>query len=239
MYAPLLEKVHGQAARLTVLGNREYNTSVYGGIDPNTVRRQHGKMAQHKTLILLRHGESQAPAGVYYGRKDYLLTQRGLEQAKQASQRLRGMKITKVFSSPLRRCLQTARLCCPGVPVTALDELNDLDFGLWEEMPIEQAMQDAQAWQDWTARGRDNAPPEGESLAAFSERCMAALERILAETADGGCSLVVTQYGNLRSITAGALAMGDGGAARLVCAPGSLACLDIMDGMPVLSRWNA
>ncbi len=196
-------------------------------------------MAQHKMLVFLRHGDTQAPAGVYYGRKEYTLSPRGLEQARQAGLRLKGLMIGKVFSSPQRRCLQTARLCCPDMEPTVLEELSDLDFGKWEGISIEQARQDAQAWQNWTAMGPDNAPPEGESLGMFQLRCLSALDRVLEETPDGGCALVVTHYGNIRSIVADALGMGENGATRLACVPGSLACLDIVDNVPVLSRWNA
>ena len=195
-------------------------------------------MAERKNLLLLRHGEVQSPPGVYYGRRDYVLSPRGLEQAKRAGLRLQGAKVDKVYSSPLRRCLQTARLAWPGLGPTPLPELCDLDFGRWEEVPIEQAMQDAEAWENWTRRGMENAPPEGESLRAFQDRCAEARRRILSELADGQTALVVTHYGNLRSMVAQALGMGEAGAGSLACAPGSLARLEFLDGAPVLSLWN-
>ncbi len=195
-------------------------------------------MAEHKTLWLLRHGEVQAPPGVYYGRRDYVLSPRGVEQARRAGERLKQIPLDKVFCPPLRRCLQTARLVRPELPPTAMEELNDLDFGLWEEMPIEKAMEDKDAWENWTQRGEDNAPPGGESLRDFQNRCAEALVRMLDEIRDGGAALAVAPSGCLRSMTAQALGLGSGGAGLLACSPGALSCLEFLDGAPLLSRWN-
>lgn len=62
-------------------------------------------------IILLRHGQSEANAGL----TDFLdspLTARGREQAEWTAARLRGMGVTRAYVSPLRRTLQTIRPFC-------------------------------------------------------------------------------------------------------------------------------
>ena len=62
-------------------------------------------------VILLRHGQSEANAGL----TDFLdshLTALGREQARRTAERLHGMEVTRAYVSPLRRTLETIRPYC-------------------------------------------------------------------------------------------------------------------------------
>lgn len=74
-------------------------------------------------LFFIRHGEP-----------DYehdCLTETGREQARQASLRLSGEKISKIFSSPKGRARETAGYTADllGLPVTVLDFMAEIDWG--------------------------------------------------------------------------------------------------------------
>ena len=60
-------------------------------------------------IYLIRHGESEALAGVS-GDIDCSLTPLGLQQAGALAAALAGEGLTCIFSSPFRRCLQTAEV---------------------------------------------------------------------------------------------------------------------------------
>ena len=63
------------------------------------------------TLILARHGRTTANAtGVLAGRsKGVHLDDKGVEQARAAAERLAGVPLAAVVSSPLERCRETSR----------------------------------------------------------------------------------------------------------------------------------
>lgn len=58
-------------------------------------------------LILVRHGESEANAGLTEITGTNGLTKKGKEQIKEATKKLMGMKIDAVFCSPTERCKET------------------------------------------------------------------------------------------------------------------------------------
>ena len=88
-------------------------------------------------LYIIRHGQTEMNARhVLQSRSDLPLNGIGVEQAKEAALRLRGIPFRKVYSSPLRRALQTAALVAPGIPVTVDERLIEMDYGPYEGMDL-------------------------------------------------------------------------------------------------------
>ena len=64
-------------------------------------------------LYMMRHGQTDWNVeGRYQGRQDIKLNSKGIYQAKKISGKLTNVKFDKVFSSPLKRTLQTAEIIC-------------------------------------------------------------------------------------------------------------------------------
>ncbi|HEY8203015.1 MAG TPA: histidine phosphatase family protein [Actinomycetota bacterium] len=63
-----------------------------------------------RTLVhLVRHAEVENPGNTWYGRLDgYVLSERGLRQAKALGEYFAGRGLSGVYSSPLTRAVQTA-----------------------------------------------------------------------------------------------------------------------------------
>lgn len=64
------------------------------------------------TIYLIRHGEVNNPKGIIYGRSvDVSLSEAGVDQVKDCAQRLRekGVEPSAIYTSPMRRAVQTAR----------------------------------------------------------------------------------------------------------------------------------
>jgi len=87
-------------------------------------------------ILLVRHGDVEGISPERFrGRRDVELSVLGVRQARTTAQRIAkqwGPKV--VYSSPLRRCVQTAEAIAAacGAPSVTLDDLNDLHYGDWE-----------------------------------------------------------------------------------------------------------
>jgi broad specificity phosphatase PhoE len=86
------------------------------------------------TIYLARHGQTEwNVTGRRQGRLDSPLTALGLQQAAQNAELLSDEGIDAVFASPLGRAGRTASIIGStlGLAVTVLDELAEIDHGLW------------------------------------------------------------------------------------------------------------
>ena len=90
-------------------------------------------------IYIIRHGQTALNnRQVLQGRSDHPLNAQGVAQAKVAASRLRerGIIFDRVFSSPLIRAIQTARIIAPGVLVETDDRLIEMDYGPYEGMDL-------------------------------------------------------------------------------------------------------
>ena len=83
-----------------------------------------------KKVYLIRHAQPVLSGGTALGTglSDIPLGEQGRAQARKMAESL--APVTQVFSSPLRRAVQTARAM--GQPVTVLRDLRELQVGEWE-----------------------------------------------------------------------------------------------------------
>ncbi|APB34502.1 phosphoglycerate mutase [Gloeomargarita lithophora Alchichica-D10] len=110
-------------------------------------------------ILLTRHGESTFNAqSRVQGRSDEAaLTERGRLMAVNTGQLLQGVGVDHIYTSPLRRALETAQLLdLPGVPITPTEQLLEIDLPEWEGLTHEQVRtqfpQDYQHWRNAPAQ---------------------------------------------------------------------------------------
>ena len=132
-------------------------------------------------VYLIRHGLPDFPDGLRrcLGSTDIPIGQAGLAQAKDMAASL--PRVSAVFSSPLTRAVQTARMISQNI--TILDGLKQLDYGQWDGLSFEEIR--LQFPELYAARA-DNLtlPPPG------AEPAQAGLSRFSAAMAEAaGCSL--------------------------------------------------
>jgi broad specificity phosphatase PhoE len=84
-------------------------------------------------VYLARHGETAwTLSGQHTGLTDLPLTEQGERTARRLGDRLRGLTLAKVFTSPLQRACQTCELAVFG-PVAEMDpDLVEWDYGKYE-----------------------------------------------------------------------------------------------------------
>ena len=86
-------------------------------------------------LYLIRHGQNDWNLeGKIQGRTDIPLNKTGLEQAAMLAKGMEHRPVTRIFSSPLKRALQTAQIIGESrkAPVEIVEDLQEVDFGRWE-----------------------------------------------------------------------------------------------------------
>jgi broad specificity phosphatase PhoE len=127
-------------------------------------------------VYLVRHGETAwSITGQHTGRTDLPLTAHGEQQARELVVRLRGLSFDRVFSSPLRRALQTCELAGFGSRATLDPELLEWDYGDYEGRTLAQIHAIRPGWELF----RDGCPG-GESVAQISARADSVVSRLRA-----------------------------------------------------------
>ncbi len=151
-------------------------------------------MLQPTRVFAIRHGQTAWNAsGRIQGHTDVGLDDTGRWQAGRMAQSLADESLAAIYSSDLARAYDTATALAlvTGVPVQTDVALRERAFGHFEGETFS-AIQ--QRWpeqaQRWLRREADFEPGGGESLAAFSQRCVAAASRLAARHAGAAIALV-------------------------------------------------
>jgi len=159
-------------------------------------------------VILVRHGQTLWNLVMkYQGHCDVALTEKGVEQAMLAAQRLASEKITAVYASDLGRALKTAECIAQkhNLLVTAVPELKEINFGEWEGLTYEGANS------QWTeemsllfTHPDEVIIPGGETFREVKERATMALAKLVAQHPDETI-VVVSHGGTIRTLLCAAL----------------------------------
>jgi 2,3-bisphosphoglycerate-dependent phosphoglycerate mutase len=154
-------------------------------------------------LILLRHGQSQWNLeNRFTGWVDVPLSPKGEAEARSAGEKLQGRRIDVLFTSVLKRAIDTATLALAvaGIaePRTIRDAaLNERMYGDLQGLNKAEA---AKKWGDaqikiWR-RSYDVQPPGGESLADTAARVLPYWESRIRPELVAGRNVLVAAHGN-------------------------------------------
>ncbi len=180
-------------------------------------------------IYLIRHGETEwSRTGQHTGRSDIALTDRGRSQAEALGRELQGKALT-VWTSPLRRALETCRLAGFGSPVVDQD-LAEWNYGIYEGRTTAQIRADVPNWSVW-----DSPIVNGETLEHVGERARRVIERAVA--ADGDVALFA--HGHiLRILAACWIGLPPVGGRSLALDTGTLSVLGYEREARVIRHWN-
>jgi broad specificity phosphatase PhoE len=127
-------------------------------------------------IVLVRHGETELNTqGVFRGRFDVALNERGRRQADAAAKALSDPPLTAVYSSPLMRAMETARaVALPHGLEPRVDEaFNNIDLGEWQGVPKDRVAREyPELWRLWKDDPDALRIPRGETLANVRERAL-------------------------------------------------------------------
>jgi len=129
----------------------------------------------------------------FRGRANLALNEAGRGQAEATAFSLSDSDVAAMYTSPLRRALETADIISNhlGVFAQLLDGLIDIDYGSWQGIsPADAAKQDPEHYTKWIERPQEVRFPGGESLREVRSRVMAAVEQLAAGHRDETVILV-------------------------------------------------
>ena len=193
-------------------------------------------------LLLIRHLEPvRSVHGRAYGSLDAPLSALAREQAAKLAQALDGVRLDAVYTSPLRRALETATpLAVQRKLVPVVHEgLREIDFGEIEGSRYEEVEKDRpDLFRSWMTHPTGVSFPGGESFAELRLRALGAAEEIRVR--HRGCAVALVAHGGVtRAIVAASLSMPDEALFRLDQAYGAVGVVDWLGETPVLRVLNA
>jgi broad specificity phosphatase PhoE len=160
-----------------------------------------------QTLYVVRHGENPANLNSEFSYKliDYSLTPKGVRQAEETAAYFRDKDIHEVYSSPLKRALETAEIIAAphGLPVGIVEGFRENNVGDLEKGPPTDenwALHD-RIIADWFAGRHDSAFPGGEDFHTLIRRVREGVVEVLGAGADarGDRRIVIVAHGGVKN----------------------------------------
>ena len=134
---------------------------------------------QSYVIHFIRHGDiSDTLKGKYIGTTDVPLSDDGMQNLLEYDSRFIYPGTQVVFTSPLKRCTETAKILYPHQTPLVIDHLSECNFGEWEGKTAEELKSDP-TFEQWLAGQTDVKPPRGESGAEFTKRICLIFEQIV------------------------------------------------------------
>ncbi len=141
-------------------------------------------------LYWIRHGENLAnlPKEFSSRRVDYSLTPKGVLQASQTAEVLASRPIRAIYTSPLKRAVETAEIIAAPhhLRPVQMENFREIDVGELEDHPpsLETWALHNEIVEDWLRGNLRRSFPGGENQIALWKRMRGGLETILEEGDD-------------------------------------------------------
>ena len=153
-----------------------------------------GMPGELSRLYLIRHGETAwSLSGQHTGRTDIPLTEQGEQDARKLAERLRAVRFSRVFTSPLQRARRTCELAGLGDVAEIEPDLVEWDYGDYEG---QFSIDTRKRRPDWNLY-RDGGPG-GESPAQVSER----VDRLIARFRTLKGNIAIFSHGQVGRVLA-------------------------------------
>ncbi len=203
------------------------------------------------TVVLIRHGRTTAnSAGVLAGRSAGVhLDATGREQADRAGERLAGVPLHAVISSPLVRCRETAAAVLKrqpgrrGEPLSLITDpgLTECDYGEWTGRKLAELAKEP-LWRVVQQQPAAVTFPAGESLAQMQHRGVTAVRahdaRVDEATKGAGVWAAVSHGDVIKAVVADALGLHLDSFQRIHIDPASITIVRYTEQRPMVLGVN-
>ncbi len=156
------------------------------------------------TVHLIRNGlTDENLEGRYIGHTDVELSEEGKAQLGQMKDELIFPPVDAVFTSPLKRCTETAKILYPDNMPIVIDGFIEYNFGEFENKTAEE-LKKSPVFPRWLAGEKGVEPPFGESNEAFEKRIRETFEKVAEGLMKTGTTsaAIVTHGGVIMAILA-------------------------------------
>lgn len=165
-------------------------------------------------IHLIRHGcVKENTEWKYIGHTDSKLSAEGISQLEEMKKNRIYPYADIIFSSPLSRCTDTAKILYPDSKIITVDELIEYNFGEFEGRTADELHEKEPLFDDWLRGDKDIAPPFGETNAEFGQRVCKAFTLIC------NAALGSEDYDDVAIVTHGGVIMAVMSAFALPSAP--------------------
>jgi len=196
------------------------------------------------TLLLIRHGRTDANAtGVLAGRTPgVVLDDVGRTSTKALADRLLGVNIARVVSSPLERTRETAQiLFSNNQEVDLEDRLLECDYGDWQGAKLSE-LAVHELWPIVQQRPDEMIFPNGESMNEMSQRASTAARewdaKLTSEHGDKVVWVAVSHGDIIKAICADAMGLPLRKFQSLLIEPASVSVVHYSDSGSAVSKLN-
>ena len=134
-------------------------------------------------LHLIRHGITEGNLnGQYIGRTELPLAPSGVTALKNLATKIEYPAVQKIYTSPMLRCRQTAKIIYPEREILVVPDLIEYDFGEFEGKTANE-LESRPEYMEW-ASGKRTSPPGGEDNTEFTKRICVAINTIVRDMMD-------------------------------------------------------
>lgn len=140
-------------------------------------------------VVLIRHGETQGNLQKrYIGITDESLCSKGKENIEELAEKY--PRAGSLFVSPMKRCIETAKIIYPNQNYEICQDLRECDFGEFENKNYLE-LTNHEKYKKWIASNGIMPFPGGENPQDFKRRCIAEFEKRLRQIKEGDVSFVI------------------------------------------------
>lgn len=185
-------------------------------------------------LVLLRHAHSEANAsGILSGRLPNVhLSEKGIKQAADLSQRLGSFPVAQLRISPMERCFETIQPWINDVLVPrsknfapVIDQnISEVDYGVWSGKKLS-VLSKNKLWRTVQESPSRMYFPSGEGIAQMQARAMQSVHE-LVDLKKKGAGVIVSHGDVIKAIVASALGIHLDEFQRIVIDPASITVIE-------------
>jgi broad specificity phosphatase PhoE len=191
-------------------------------------------------LILARHGETVWNVEkIYRGRADVNLDEVGIKQAELLGKYLSNWKLEAIYSSPVKRALDTANIVAryQKIGVYVAEGLIDFDYGEWQSLPEQEVTRLYPALLDeWHNNPHKVKMPGGESLEDVRRRAIEVVNDALSKYQ--GSVVLVSHRVVIKVLICSLLGLDNSHFWNINQDVGGITIFNYVDGRFVLTRHN-
>ena len=156
-----------------------------------------------KHIILIRHGKTVGNEQKrYIGRfTDEGLSNNGVNEIAVSKEAIRQLVTDDavIMCGPMKRDMETARLLFEEKEICTVDDLNEIDFGLFEGKD-HMELSDDPRYIDWLDSGGNKPFPGGESREDYIRVSLRGFYRAIEIMGDASEAVIVCHGGNIMSV---------------------------------------
>ena len=156
-------------------------------------------------IFLIRHGENRAnlTKELSHRKVDYPLNSKGRLQAEQTASYFQNLQVDEIYTSPLKRAVQTAHIIAQAASCrcTVVENFREINVGELEGQPVSAELwtHHNQVLHDWLDGHPETRFPGGENYFELRERMLRGLHWAIQGKA--GRSLLIVAHGGIFTLT--------------------------------------